>query len=442
MMFSFLQWKGLTIRTQITIVIVMALLTVFTLGGALEKWVKRHYSADLENMAQQITALAHLMNAASPEERQVVLQIARRAGWRVSLVPNTIAAHFRSSSAFQTRLDAILDGFFPPEGVPPIGGWHTFLYDIRVIAAHVDDGTILMFSGLPDTMLTSSFIGRGSYYFVALVVLSVSLFIFAVRAITEPIKRISNAAVEADLKSWLPIFEERGTIEIMALAQALNGMRNRIRTMMDARTRMLRGIGHDLRTPLTRLKLRAERMDEGNVRTALLSDIDRVDKLLTQSLNYLSEDYTTETVERVDVASILNTVCCDFSDVGFAVRYIGPNRLIANCRPLSIGRAVTNLCDNAVKFANTVEVQLCEQPGGFAITVSDDGPGIPPALRERVFEPFFKADLARADSKSGFGLGLSIVSEIARSHHGSIELLSRSPRGLVARMVLSDLSMR
>ena len=180
-------------------------------------------------------------------------------------------------------------------------------------------------------------------------------------------------------------------------------------------------------------------MDEGSVRTALLSDVNRVDKLLAQSLNYLRDDYATEPVERVDVASILETVCCDFADVGFAVRYIGPSKLIANCRPLSISRAVTNLCDNAVKFASTVEVQLCEREGGFAITVTDDGPGIPPALRERVFEPFFKIDSARAEGKAGFGLGLSIVSDIARSHRGSVELLTRRPHGLIARMMVSDL---
>lgn len=430
----------MTIRAQISIVILMSLVTVFTIGGALEKWIKSDYAVlDLESTTQQVTALAHLMEAASAEERHMVLQVARRAGWRVSLVPNSIVGQFRSSSAFQTKLDAFLDWLFPPDGRPPLGGWHTFLYDIRVIAVPVGDGTVLMFSGLPDTMMTSSFVGQGSYYFVAMVVLLVFFFIFAMREITEPIRRISDAAMDADLRSWLPIFEERGTIEIVALARALNGMRNRIRTMMDTRTRMLRGIGHDLRTPLTRMKLRAERMEEGSVRTALLSDIDRVDTLLTQSLNYLHDDYTTETVERVDVASILSTICCDFADVGFAVRYVGPNKLIANCRPLAIGRAVTNLCDNAVKFASTVEVRLSEEPAGFAITVCDDGPGIPPSLRERVFEPFFKADSARSDSKSGFGLGLSIVSEIARSHQGSIELLSGNPRGLIARMVVSDL---
>lgn len=438
-----LRWGGLTIRKQITIVILMALLTVIVTGGALEKWVKSDYTApDLESMTQRVTALALLLKAASVSERDAILAAAQRAGWQLSLAPASTVERFSTSSVLQGRLAATMDWLFPSDGPPPLGGWHTFLNDKRVIAAAVDEGSIVMLRDLPDTMLTSSFIGQSSYYFVALIVLIAFFFIFALHAITAPIKRIADAAIEADLKSWLPIFEERGAIEIVALARALNGMRHRIRAMMDTRTRMLRGISHDLRTPLTRIKLRVDRMEDGAVRGALLSDVDHVDKLLAQSLNYLRDDYATEPVERVDVASILKTVCCDFSDVGFSVQYSGPNKLIANCRPVSISRAVTNLCDNAVKFANVVEVQLCERASGFVITVSDDGPGIPPALRERVFEPFFKIDSARADGKAGFGLGLSIVSDIAQSHRGSVELVPRSPRGLIARMTMSELSVR
>lgn len=438
-----LRWDGLTIRKQITVVILMALVTVIIAGGALEKLIKSDYNhPDLEDMAQRVKALAVLMKAASPEERHVIIATARRAGLQLSLAHSSIADQISNSSVLRSTLTATLDWLFPPDSVPPLGGWHTFLNEERVIAVLVDDETAVMLTGLPDIMLTSSFLSQGAYYSVALTVLIVFFFIFALRAITAPIKRIAEAATEADLQSWLPIFEERGAIEIAALARALNGMRHRIRTMMDTRTRMLRGISHDLRTPLTRMKLRLDRMDEGSARTALLSDVDHVEKLLAQSLNYLRDDYSTEPVERVDVASILNTVCSDFADVGFAVRYIGPNKLIANCRPVSISRAVTNLCENAVKFASIVDVQLHEHQSGFVITVSDDGPGIPPALRERVFEPFFKIDSARADGKAGFGLGLSIVSDIAQSHRGSVELLSRNPQGLIARMMVAELSVK
>lgn len=286
----------------------------------------------------------------------------------------------------------------------------------------------LITSGLPDSMLSSAFLGRGPYYFVAFFVLIGFFFIFAIRAITEPIRRIAHAAGVSDITTGSPVFPEQGTVEIVALARALNGMRRRIGLMIEARTRMLRGISHDLRTPLTRLKLRVERMEESVRKDALLSDIDRIESLLVESLNYLRNDYATETIELVDVASILQTVCSEFADIGHAVRYTGPNRLLARCRPLSITRAISNLSDNAVKFAGKAEVTMVERPQAVIIVVEDDGPGIPQELRERVLEPFFKSDQSRAEG--GFGLGLSIVADIIHSHQGTLELRHRRPHGL------------
>lgn len=229
------------------------------------------------------------------------------------------------------------------------------------------------------------------------------------------------------------MFEEKGTVEIVALARALNGMRRHIRLMLESRTPMLRGLGHDLRTPLTRLKLRIERMDESGTKDALLSDIERIETLLIASLNFFRNDFATEATELVDVASILQTICSEFADVGHNVSYTGPNKLIAKCRPLSISRAITNLCDNAVKFAEKVDVTLSQQSGFLLVVVEDDGPGIPRELQERVLGPFFKVDQSR--SQAGFGLGLSIVGDIIQSHHGEITMEERKPCGL--RVILS-----
>ncbi|MEG6507664.1 ATP-binding protein [Methyloligella sp. 2.7D] len=428
-----LQWAPKTIRGQITIVILLALLTVIVLGRALERWAKDDYLVpDLERIAERADTMALLMRHASPAERETLITHAEEAGWRVSLAPPSKANAFTTSST--DILGRAIEWLFPPDSPPPIGGWRTYLDGERVIAVKVDARTILILSGFPDSILTSSVLGQGSYYFVALVVLILFFFIFAIRTITEPIKRISEAAAEADIKDRGAIFAERGTVEIVALAHALNGMRNRISIMADARTRMLRGIGHDLRTPLTRLRVRAERMEEGALRESLLSDVDHIDRLIAESLNYLRNEFANEDVERVDVASILQTVCNDFADIGHSVSYSGPAKFVAACRPLSLTRAVTNLCDNGVKFAETVEVRLESCGNGFAISVADDGPGIPPALRERVFEPFFKCDPSRTDGNSGFGLGLSIVQDIAHSHRGRLKLLSRAPHGLIARI--------
>jgi signal transduction histidine kinase len=426
-----------TIRGQITIIILLALLTVTFAGRFMEKWAKDALVvADLDIVSERIKAIAVVMGPASPAERQVMLANARRAGWDISLEPASTADRFQPPSRIHYAVAFVMDLLFPSDSQPPIGGWRTYLDDHPVIAAKVDEQTILMHGGIPASILTSSAVGQGSYYFVALIVLIAFFFIFAIRTITEPLKQVSAAAAEADLVKGTGIFEEKGPVEILALARALNGMRDRINAMMDARTRMLRGIGHDLRTPLTRLRLRADRMSEGPLRDALLTDVDRIDRLLAESLNYLHHDYANEAVERIDVASMLQTICNEFSDLGFDVTYSGPQKYPAYCRPLSLTRAITNLCDNAVKYASIVTVTLDRTQRGFVIAVADDGPGIPEELRERVFEPFFRIDASRSKDKGGFGLGLSIVRDIAKSHQGTVELLSGVPNGLVAQIAI------
>ncbi|MGK6316939.1 ATP-binding protein [Neorhizobium sp. DT-125] len=423
---------SMTIRGQIAIIMMIALVTISIMGDALERWVTNDLAVtNLENVARELHTVANLLDHASAQDRSVIIASARRAGWDIQLMPVTTIARFKNNPS--DFLEGATDWLFPFEGPPPLGGWRTFLDNHRVLAVRVDDDTIVMASGFSETFLTSAIQGNRPYYLVGFVVLALLLFAFAIRAITEPIQRIAHAAAVSDITIGSPVFEEKGTIEIVALARALNGMRRRIRLMLESRTRMLRGLGHDLRTPLTRLKVRIERMDDSSTKDALLSDIERIETLLVASLNFLRNDCASEATELVDVASILQTICSEFADVGHDVSYAGPNRLIATCRPLSISRAVTNLCDNAVKFAQEVKVTLSRQPGFLVIVVEDDGPGIPRELQERVLEPFFKVDQSR--SQPGFGLGLSMVADIVQSHHGEITLEERKPSGL--RVVLS-----
>jgi signal transduction histidine kinase len=177
-------------------------------------------------------------------------------------------------------------------------------------------------------------------------------------------------------------------------------------------------------------------MEDGPVREGLLSDVMRIDGLLNEVLKYLRDDYATEPMQRADVASLLQTVCAEFSDVGFQVRFEGPNRMIIDCKPLAIMRAVTNLCDNSIKFATEVIVSLRKGKAGCEIVVTDNGPGIPEHLRTRVFEPFFKGDDARTQAQEGFGLGLSIVADIVHAHRGTVSLADNAPRGLIFQILI------
>lgn len=428
-----------TIHGQITALAILALLIIIVLAGpVLERWVRDdHRVLDIEQVAEHVQAVSDLLAVATPDERRVILDAARRAGWDLTLQPLSLSERFTTSSPQWTFLAAAIEWLFPPDNsVSPLGGWRTFLNGNRVVAMRVDDATMLVTPVSSDPFLTSDFAVRGSYYLVALVTMIFIFSAFAVWAIMLPLRRISRAAMNADISNDGEVFEERGSVEIVALARALNSMRKRIAIMVESRTRMLRGISHDLRTPLTRLRLKAERLPADTARDAMLSDINHIDRLLGESLDYLRDNYRKEKFERTDIASTLQTICSEFADVGFDVAYRGPNRLIVNCKPLAITRAVTNLCDNATKFASSAVVALRADAGTMIIDVIDDGPGIPEIYRQRVLEPFFKIDAARNDANAGFGLGLSIVAEIAQAHGSKLEFLDRQPHGLIARLTL------
>lgn len=236
-------------------------------------------------------------------------------------------------------------------------------------------------------------------------------------------------------------FDETGAYEISTLARALNNMRSRIHKMINDRTRMLRAISHDLRTPLTRLRLRAERSSQPDLRDAMLRDIADINDMVEETLTYLRKDVSTEFLIRADLASLVDTVCVDFADVGFSVSYRGPDRLAYDCKPHGLARAIANLVDNATKYAAEIVVSLeLLMDGSVRIDVADNGPGLPEDLRAKVLEPFFKADDAR--TRSGFGLGLSIVSDIVGEHLGQLELLGREPHGLIVRITLPAVPQR
>lgn len=428
-----------TIHAQIAVIVVLALLIVVTAAPIVERWLRDDYhTPDIEQLADRLRAVADILVVATPTEREAIVEAARRSGWDMTLEPLLLSMQFAGASEGERLSDRVVEWLFPPDDwTVPLGGWRTFLGDRRVVAMQVDDTSMIVSTvATDDILLITDFIGQGTYYVVAILTLVFLFSSFAIWSILLPLRRIAHAAGNADLSNDAPIFEERGSREIVVVAKALNSMHNRISVMMESRTRMLRGISHDLRTPLTRLRMRAENLPEGASRDAMLSDIGRIDGLLTESLDYLRDNHRQESIERTDIASLVQTVCNEFADVGFNVEYRGPNRLTVNCRPLALTRAITNLCDNATKFGRSVSVELQQESDGVAIGISDDGPGISGQDKERVLEPFFKADAARNGPNDGFGLGLPIVAEIVQAHGGRLQLLDRQPHGLHVRLEL------
>ncbi|MCF3638955.1 HAMP domain-containing histidine kinase [Rhizobium sp. TRM95111] len=265
------------------------------------------------------------------------------------------------------------------------------------------------------------------------------LVLYIGRMITSPLVRFADAAKRLRLDgNEEELFTAEGAKELRTLATSLNNMRRRIRKMVDDRTRMLTAVSHDLRTPLTRLRMRVERSRGPAQREAMLAEIDTLTSMIEGSLQYLSSNTAVESLRKVDISSLLQTVTSEFCDLGHNVAYRGPQRFGYLCKQQALIRAVTNLVENAVRFGTAVHLELSANDQGEAvIVVSDNGPGLQDGLHEKVLEPFYKADEARnQNSNAGFGLGLSIADEIVKGHGGTLVLENIIPHGLSVTILL------
>ncbi|WP_180900696.1 ATP-binding protein [Martelella soudanensis] len=428
-----------TIRAQMVLLVVVAIAVVVNAGALLERLEDRDYSTDSDAVVAQAELLAALMSETPPDGRRALLENARRTGMDVfmadgrqfeTLEEAEQSAGFVSlmlSLLFQARYDDSL-----------ASGTSIILYEDRpALLVSITQSEALVY--IPRSAgfdLTS----RYTYYFLSFVTFVALFSIFGVRAITAPIRALSRelASTKAFLDKDLPL-KEQGSREIVDLIRALNDLKFRIQAMMAGQNRMLRAVSHDLRTPLTRIRLRSERIEDPGLRDKIVSDVAKVDMLINATLDYIRNDRDTEQPERTDLASMLETIVADYSDLGSDIAYDGPPRLVWTVKPHAFQRAIVNLCDNGLKFGTHVTVVLRESGAGAQIEIRDNGPGVPEAMRGRLLEPFFKLDDARGADHfpTGFGLGLSIVDDIIRDHGGTVSFHDNVPHGLVVVLSFS-----
>ncbi|HVY17222.1 MAG TPA: ATP-binding protein [Rhodopila sp.] len=279
--------------------------------------------------------------------------------------------------------------------------------------------------------------GVASLILIPLLIGLVSL--WATRKVTTPLVRLAADTEHVGLMQDPAPVREEGAREVQQVAHAFNSVLERLRSIVADRTHMLASIGHDLRTPLTRLRLKAEAIQDATARQGLLNDIRGMETMIAGTLAFLREEATQEAIDQVDVAVLMQTVCDDFSDTGTEICYRGPLHARAACRPLALQRALINLIENAAQFGAHVIAGLEATADGIVVSVEDDGPGIPDDKKDAVLKPFFRGDASRGTGAGHtglghIGLGLSIVAAVVQSHNGRIQLLDRAPHGLCVRL--------
>jgi len=277
--------------------------------------------------------------------------------------------------------------------------------------------------------------------FLLMTLVAAGLSLWAVRRLTAPLRVLAAAAERLGRDVNAPPLPENGPTEVATAAAAFNRMAERIRRFVADRTFLLTAIGHDLRTPITRLKLRAEWMEDEEQRRKMLADLDELEAMVAATLAFGRDVAGSEPVVQMDLAALLRTVLDEAADARPAnaerVSYSGPAHLAVEARPVALKRAMANLVGNALAYGGEAHVMLAKPEDGLvSVQVEDAGPGIPPTELERVFEPFRRLETSRNRETGGTGLGLPITRNILRAHGGDVTLANRAEGGVRATVTL------
>lgn len=435
-----------TLAGRTFLVLLLGLLTAQLVGLAIHG-LDRVDALRLQQMregAERIGALWRLAVMTTPGERAAVLRdVELPPGMAASLDAAPRLAP-TSPPPFFERGPAMFGPWRGPPGMRPreVRASGTDPPGGLMLALRLPDGAWLNITAFPPRPR----FWHGPTFLAAFAVMSLSvalLSFWAVRRLTRPVAQLAAAAERLGRDVQAPPLPEEGPREVRLAAASFNTMAARIRRFVEDRTAMLAAVSHDLRTPITRMKLRAEFIEEAELRARMLGDLDEMERMIAATLAFARDDAAAERPVPLDLAALLRTIADEANDVAGreAVAVEAPAHLAVPARPLALKRALSNLVGNALSHAGDCRVRLVPAvDGAVRIVVEDDGPGIPEAELERVFEPFRRLDAARtrpgAHATSGAGLGLPIARGILRAHGGDVVLANRAPHGLAATATL------
>ncbi|MGZ9106225.1 MAG: ATP-binding protein [Rhodoplanes sp.] len=373
-------------------------------------------------------------------------------GWRGRLIRGAFLSEFGSVEPGRLRLsvgprygpppgadDPDDDGFGrrrgPAWAVQP--GLQPGAPNLSVLAGsyRLDDGTWLNFAA-PVATFRPFWATPFFLVMVGTTALVLVISVWAVRRATAPLSMFGEAAERLGRDVNAPPLRVHGPLEVERAALAFNRMQERLQKFIRNRTQMLAAISHDLRTPLTRLRLRAELIEDEEVQRKTVADLDDMQKMIEAALSFARNEAEVEKQAMLDLAALLQTVCEEAADAGASAEYLGAAHAACFGRPAALKRAFANLVDNAVKYGDRARVTLETASASLVVTIEDDGPGLPTDELERVFEPFYRLETSRSRETGGAGLGLALVRAAIAAHGGDVVLGNRPEGGLRATVTL------
>ncbi|MDR0701567.1 MAG: HAMP domain-containing protein [Azoarcus sp.] len=434
---------------------------VLVLGISVTIFVNERSHLVFKSVAQEIASSADMLDPLAPEERNRSLGRYDRMRLRLLRALPEHIQRFPENHPLLTELRAIMPNRHPvlyvrrnddnrspdlrrhdddraPESHRHDDDNRSLEYMPLVAAVSLADGTFLT-ARLPGKFPLPpphALHGSALSAFLALVAGVVILTWVCVRIATRPLSRLAAAAHALGENPERAPLEPTGPIEVVQATEAFNQMQQRIAAHMHERTRILAAISHDLQTPITRLRLRAEMLDSEDLKTRIQSDLDAMQSLIREGLDYARSMEAGAAPQPIDLTALLAALCGDAVDMGWEVSLGGKASAPFTGQPLALRRALWNLIENGVKFGETVEIDITETLEAHRILIRDHGPGLPAEERERVFEPFYRTETSRNRETGGTGLGLAITRNLLHVQHGNVSLDNHPEGGLVATVIL------
>lgn len=264
----------------------------------------------------------------------------------------------------------------------------------------------------------------------------------AVRASIHPLIKLSREIQCLDPHNRLVRLDETGPLEIATTAAALNSMQERVASQLKEHMLLLATLSHDLQTPITRMRLRAEFMDESCEKDKLCHDLGEVEHLITEGVSYARTTHAaSEAAQRIDLSAFLEALAYDYQDMGKPIQYRAVTKIVIDAQPYMLRRLLVNLIDNAIKYGGSAELETSMGANGaLLIFILDRGPGIPSSELERVLQPFYRIPCDRVNGTQGSGLGLAIANQLASALGGRLELSARTGGGLCVQVTLKSVA--
>lgn len=423
-----------TLASRLSLIFLFSLLLAHGLSFGLQTY-ERYSSAKtlmLSNFEREVATAVAILNRLPAAERPEWLARLERPNYRYQLdrgVPGSpmdmASAPVSVRSILTTLGDAYRISFHTIEDTRPHYQAHLQLSDGQPLTIDVRPSVMPLSPWLPGVLVAQ----------LALLLLCTWL---AVRTVLRPLAHLAHAVNELDLRRPTVHLDERGPTEVAYAAVAFNRMQARIAAYVKERVQLLAAISHDLQTPITRMKLRVEFMDESPEKDKFGNDLNEMQHLVREGVAYArSTEPSGETPKRVQLGPFLQSLVFDYTDVGKQVQLLGDNQPLLDTRPQALRRLLTNLIDNALKFSGAAQVQVVEQPdGAWSVQVLDRGPGIPEPELAQVLQPFYRLESSRNRDTGGAGLGLAISSQLAATLGGTLRLHNRDGGGLCAEFDL------